>query len=310
MNSNSGSKQIGIEVKLTDRCNERCFHCVNIDGGEEGSDIDHELFTRRLRELDGGLTGHNWSVTEVRMTGGEPLLNITGVTEIARCCGSLGILCGINTNGSLLTDETAGLLRGQGVRIMKISLDTLDSETLRMMRGARASLGRTLEGLRVAVAAGFEVIARYTLTALNRDELLSCYRYAVDSGASGFQVKPLIETGRGRNCGAGLEPDDLASSLESLARAAGGFSLLPEVLCVPPSEAFGLPGKACGSVNKIYISTDGSVSSCNFIPGGEIGSLCARTLEEILSARVQKTGFSRINGHLVLDGCPRYRGCC
>jgi len=40
----------------------------------------------------------------VRITGGEPLLNMSGLTAITECCATSGIKCGINTNRLILAD--------------------------------------------------------------------------------------------------------------------------------------------------------------------------------------------------------------
>lgn len=297
-----------IEVKITERCNQRCFHCVNLDGGPSGEDINHLLIIDRLREqvLRGGCGARK--VREVRITGGEPLLNMPGMTAIAECCADLGIKCGINTNGLLLADgDVLARLKDSGIRIIKISLDSLDSETYDRMRGKRNRLDKVLEGIGSSVKYGFEVMVRFTITALNRDELLPCYRYACEAGAARFQVKPLIAAGLGTSSRAGLSPDELSEAFRELSLAReSSSSCSPEILCTPPSEAFGMAAKTCGSVNKIYIAVNGNVCSCNFVPGRKLGSIVNMTISEILDRRLELERFRNIRGESSLEGCPRY----
>jgi MoaA/NifB/PqqE/SkfB family radical SAM enzyme len=281
---------------------------MNMDGGLNGNcrDIEHRLFIRRLEEFCNGDTPSGWTVDEVRMTGGEPLLNFRGILEIARCCCFMGIPAGINTNGSLLTEDIAGQLKDAGLKVVKISLDTLDEVRLRKICGKGASMRRILEGIRIAIESGFEVIIRFTLSSLNMDELLTCYEYAGAAGARRFQVKPLIEAGRGKIFGARLEPDAFSLAIKELSKASGRISIKPEILCCPPGKSFGMTSKACGSINKIYISTRGLVCSCNFLSVGEIGNIQNETLAGILKAREQKTRTLITDEYTVLGGCPQY----
>jgi len=301
---------ITIEVKITDRCNQSCFHCVNCDGGPSGRDIDHRLFVDRLHKQIIQERSRGRKIKEVRITGGEPLLNMSGLTAIAECCAALKIKCGINTNGLLLADDDVlAQLKDSSIRIVKISLDSLNPVTFGRMRGTRNSLDKVLDGIDRSVESGFEVMVRFTITALNRDELLPCYRHACEAGASRFQVKPLIEAGLGASSGAGLAPGELSRVYEELSLVREkSSSCIPEILCTPPGEAFGVAAKTCGSANKIYVSVNGDVCSCNFIPGRKIGSIENMTFSEILDRRAELESFRTKEGDPVLEGCPRYAG--
>jgi len=302
---------VGIEVKVTDRCNQRCSHCANMDGGKAGLDLDIGLFAGRLRDWGERRTESAWDIREVRMTGGEPLLRVAGVLEIARCCALLGIRCGVNTNATLLTPGAAAELKAAGMTVFKASLDSLDEEMFGRLRGPGASLEQSLRGLRLAVEAGFEVIARYTLCRANRGQLLSCYDHARALGAARFQVKPLVAAGRARGSDEFLNPDEIRLALKELAGAVNGSRTVPEILCWPPDRACGLPGTACGSVNKIYVSARGEVCDCNFIaPARRFGDLASESFERILERRAAAPAIRRRDGHAVLAGCPVYTTSC
>lgn len=306
MSSIGGSNKIGIEVKVTDRCNQNCFYCVNRDGDSGGKDIDHALFVERLQMWRASAERSSWEIEEVRMTGGEPLLNGSGVMAIAAGCRSAGIVSGINTNGSLLTKDIACRLKDAGLSVVKISLDTLEADAFKSMHGSETSLEDSLNGVRVSVEAGFQVIIRFTLSYLNRHELVRCYAYAASAGASRFQVKPLIPAGRGKRCRERLSRRELSDAIRDFSKEVRKTSTVPEILCFPPEEAFGLQAKACGSIRKIYVSSQGLVSLCNFLSGGVFGDLSSQSLGEILDARALHARSEPYLNHRVLAGCPQY----
>ena len=308
MSSIIGPDRIGIEIKLTSRCNLHCLHCVNRDGGPDGRDLDHDLFIRRLREWEVSGEGMRWPIREVRMTGGEPLLNLPGLAAVGFACLEMGIPSGINTNGSLLTESTAGLLREAGIRVVKISLDTLNPCRIREIRGENASLDAVLKGIGIAVRSGFEVIVRFTLTSLNREELVPCYEYAGEAGAARFQVKPLIQAGRAKEIGIRLTPCDFREAVEDLDNRLVPGSVVPEILCSIPRPIPGLAFKACGSIDKLYISSGGEVFTCNFLESAPLGSMESDSLAELFEIRAARAGKRRLGGHLVLEGCPEYHG--
>jgi len=306
MNNINGSKKISIEVKVTDRCNQNCLYCVNSDGVSGSRDIDHMLLTERLREWS-SLPASAWEIEEVRVTGGEPLMHTGALDVIVSACASMGIRSGINTNGTLLTTDIADHLKNAGMKIVKISLDTLQPEINRKICGSEAGLEDTLNGIRTAVDAGFETIIRFTLSRINKDELVKCYAYASSMGASRFQVKPLIPAGRGKMCRERLGREELLSVINNFSKQFHQTTTSLEFLCVPPENTSGLPTKACGSVNKIYISNTGQVSACNYLSNGIMGDLSTRSLEDILNFRSLFTNVELFSNSHVLAGCPQYR---
>lgn len=306
MDSSRVSKTIGIEVKITDRCNQKCFHCVNSDNGKYGSDINHDLIIKRLYEWDRSSHPLHPRIEDLRITGGEPLLNIRSMIEIITCCSKLGIRSGVNTNGSLITMDVASCLRAAGMTVMKISLDAMQNNILKKIRGPEASLKKILNGIRIAVSTGFKVIARFTLCRLNSDQLITCYEFTKLAGVSKFQVKPLINAGRAMGSSEFITKTQILALLQKLSKAADSSPTIPEILCWHPADAFGMRAKACGSINKIYISTDGRVSTCNFLPEGWTDDLTHHRLEEILLNKESNVIARKINGTKVLPLCPQY----
>jgi len=66
-------------------------------------------------------------INEINFTGGEPLLR-NDLSELIGYATSLGIVCGITTNGSLLNKENINGLIDKGVKVFTLSIDALNEE--------------------------------------------------------------------------------------------------------------------------------------------------------------------------------------
>jgi MoaA/NifB/PqqE/SkfB family radical SAM enzyme len=298
-------ESLSFEVKVTDRCNQQCFHCMNDDTRLAGRDLDGDLFVRRLTEWGVERERSALDITEVRMTGGEPLLVLPTVTAISRACTALGIRSGINTNGALLDRSTLALLKASGLSVVKVSLDSLDEEVLRGMRDSSVAVARIAEAVERALALGCKVLVRFTLSARNRDQLVPCYQAARGWGVSKFQVKPLVPAGRAIASGAFLSVPETERAIRELAAAVAGETAAPEILCWPPELAAGLPARACGNTTKMYVNASAAVLHCNFLQGAPYADLHDASLEEV---RLRRRPELRTTGrYAVLAGCPAWR---
>ena len=120
-------------------------------------------------------------VRKIRVTGGEPLIR-RGVDELFTGLGNLPDLetLALTTNGSQLAAQ-APQLRDAGVKSVNISLDSLDPSRFRAITRI-GHLDAVMRGIDAAIAAGFERIRlnAVILEGLNRDEVLSLTRFAID----------------------------------------------------------------------------------------------------------------------------------
>ena len=76
-------RRLGIELKLTDRCNQSCRHCMNADGEAAGVELDPQWILSALRDWAQRPMHPDHVIDEIRMTGGEPLLCMPSVLSIA-----------------------------------------------------------------------------------------------------------------------------------------------------------------------------------------------------------------------------------
>src|SRR6266705_1544486 len=176
-----------LRVSITDRCNERCVYCMPHELQEwlpRSEILTYEETLRLIR------IGVKLGVSKVRITGGEPLTR-RGVLDLVRELPTIPGLhdIGLSTNGTLLAREvepqvTMGqALRTAGIRSVNISLDTLDRQVYSEITG-RDLHTQVLEGIDVAITAGFHQIKLNTVLMLGRNE---------------DQLIPLIEFAAARN---------------------------------------------------------------------------------------------------------------
>lgn len=132
-----------LRVSVTDRCNLRCRYCMPAEGmpwipGEELLS-DEELL--RLVRLFAGM-----GVTEIRVTGGEPLVRRGVPALIGRIVAVPGVReVAMTTNGVLLAGLVDELV-ANGLGRLNVSIDSLDPERFALMT-RRNDLDRVLAGL-------------------------------------------------------------------------------------------------------------------------------------------------------------------
>src|SRR6266851_1767005 len=141
-----------LRVSLTDRCNLRCSYCMPPEGLDWLPGADQLTDDELIRLLT--IAVQRLAITEVRFTGGEPILRRGLAGIVARTAALVPRPeISMTTNGIGLA-RLAGPLHGAGLDRVNVSLDTLDPQTfVRLAR--RDRLADVLAGL--AAAAGTAV---------------------------------------------------------------------------------------------------------------------------------------------------------
>ena len=139
-----------LRVSVTDRCNLRCTYCMPAEGLPWMPKAEMLTDEEMLRII--GLFVRD-GVTQVRLTGGEPLLRRSLVELVA------GIAAlrprpriAMTTNGVGL-ERVARALADAGLDRVNVSLDTIDAETFTQLT-RRDRLGDVEAGLKAAADAG------------------------------------------------------------------------------------------------------------------------------------------------------------
>lgn len=169
-----------LRVSLTDRCNLRCTYCMPEEGLQWLAKPDLLSDDEIVRLVRIAVT--QLGITEVRFTGGEPLLR-PGLVSIVEQCAALEPRpkMSLTTNGIGLK-RTAAALGAAGLDRVNVSLDTLRPDVFKALT-RRDRHHDVLAGLEAAREAGLTPVKVNTvlMPGLNDDEAPDLLAWAVDN---------------------------------------------------------------------------------------------------------------------------------
>jgi cyclic pyranopterin phosphate synthase len=263
-----------LRVSLTDRCNLRCDYCMPPEGLEWLPKPEILTDDEVIRLIRIGV--ERLGITEVRFTGGEPLLR-RGLAGIVQRTAALAPRPEISlTTNAIGLDKTAATLHAAGLNRINVSLDTLRPEVFRKL-ARRDRLSDVLDGLAAAAAAGITPVKVNTVLMrdLNYSEPVSLLRYCLDHGYDlrFIEQMPL-------DAQHGWKRSEMVTAAEILAALSQEFTLTPddpEQRGSAPAEAYlvdGGPARVgviasvtrpfCGSCDRVRLTADGQVRNCLF----------------------------------------------
>jgi len=264
-------RRIGdLRVSVTDRCNFRCQYCMPAEGlpWMERDDVLHFEEIERLVALLASM-----GVTDVRLTGGEPLVRRDFPTLVGMLAPLVEDLS-ITTNGYLLERDAEALVRAGATRF-NVSIDSLQRDRFFEMT-RRDALPRVLRGLEVLASfpeAHPIKVNAVAMRGFTEDEVLPFARFArehpyevrfiefmpldadhawtPDSVLPGADIRAIIEQ-RWPLQPVEREPHATAR----VYRFADGHGSIGFIN--PVSEPF------CGDCNRIRLTADGRLRTCLF----------------------------------------------
>ena len=151
-----------LRISVTDRCSLRCTYCMPEQGVPWLAKTTMLSTEELLRLADVAVS---LGITEVRLTGGEPLLRrdlVDVVAGVAALEGAEGPVEVSMTTNALGLDKAAVALREAGLTRVNISLDTLQTETLQA-DGPAGSARRHVAGIHAAADAGLTPVKLNTV---------------------------------------------------------------------------------------------------------------------------------------------------
>jgi GTP 3',8-cyclase len=263
-----------LRVSLTDRCNLRCAYCMPAEGLDwlprPGLLTDDELI--RLARIGVEMLG----ITEIRFTGGEPLLR-RGLPGIVARTAALRPRpeISLTTNGIGL-DRLAGPLRAAGLDRVNVSLDTLRPDVfLALTRRDRHA--DVLAGLAAAGAAGLTPVKvnAVLMRGINDGEAVPLLRFCLEHS---YQLRFIEQMPL--DAQHGWRRENMVTAAEILDALSAEFSLTPDEASVrgsAPAETFlvgsgparvGVIGSVtrpfCGACDRVRLTADGQVRNCLF----------------------------------------------
>ena len=175
---------------ITSQCNLKCRHCY-IEATEaakagEMTTADGMAFIDDLAEM---------KVPVLMFSGGEPLVR-PDLFELAAYAVEKGLRIVLSTNGTLIDDFTAELIREAGFQYVGVSIDGCE-ETHDMFRGEKGAFAAAIAGIRAAKAAGNRTGVRFTLNSLNKQDLPAVLELIEREKIDRFCMYHLVYAGRG-----------------------------------------------------------------------------------------------------------------
>ena len=260
-----------LRVSLTDRCNLRCSYCMPAEGLDWLPDDQTLSDDEVVRLID--IAVRRLGVTEVRFTGGEPLVR-RGLVDIVRRTHELGVETSLTTNALGLT-RTAVALREAGLDRINVSIDTVRPETFHQIT-RRDRLKDVVAGLEAARGAGLSPLKlnAVLLRGINDDQASELLQWALDRryDLRFIEQMPLDAQHQWNRT-------DMITADEIFDRLSADFTLTPhgEPRGSDPAELFdvdGGPGTVgiiasvtrpfCGDCDRVRLTADGQVRNCLF----------------------------------------------
>ncbi|MDP9417959.1 MAG: GTP 3',8-cyclase MoaA [Actinomycetota bacterium] len=262
-----------LRVSLTDRCNLRCSYCMPAEGlawlPKPELLTDDEI----VRLVAVGVAE---GITEVRLTGGEPLLRpgLPGlVARMAQLRPRPAI--SLTTNGIGL-HRLARDLAAAGLDRVNVSLDTLDPGRFRRIT-RRDRLPDVLAGLAAARVAGLSPVKVNAVLQrdVNEDDAVPLLRWAVHEG---YELRVIEQMPL--DAEHGWRRDRMVTADEVLEQLRREFELAPEPAGrrgSAPAESWVVDGGPatvgiiasvtrpfCGTCDRMRLTADGQLRNCLF----------------------------------------------
>jgi cyclic pyranopterin phosphate synthase len=266
-----GRAATDLRVSLTDRCNLRCTYCMPEEGLAwlpKTEVLTDDEIVRLVR-----VAVERLGVTEVRFTGGEPLIR-PGLLGIVAACASLAPRprLSLTTNGIGLA-RLAAPLKQAGLDRVNVSLDTLNPERFQTLT-RRDRHADVLAGLAAAADAGLTPVKinSVLMRGVNEDEAPALLKFAL---AKGYELRFIeqmpLDAQHGWDRSTMITADEILASLRST------YTLEPDPVArgAAPAETWLVDGQRvgvigsvtrpfCGDCDRTRLTADGQVRNCLF----------------------------------------------
>jgi GTP 3',8-cyclase len=261
-----------LRISLTDRCNLRCTYCMPAEGlpwiaRPDLLTVDELVRVARIATELG--------ITEIRLTGGEPLVRPDVVEVVTRLAAlPRAPHLSITTNGLRLA-ALARPLADAGLARVNVSCDTLSPETFQRLT-LRDRLDDVLAGMAAARDAGLAPIKVNTvlMRGVNDHEAAALLRWALADGLNLRFIEQMpLDPQHGWNRAMMVTRAEIMDHLER-----AGFHLTPvDGRGSAPAEEFlvdggpatvGIVGSVtnpfCDACDRVRLTADGHWRSCLF----------------------------------------------
>ena len=270
-----------LQVEVATACNLDCAICLRKGIGRPNRFLSLSDFKRIL---DPGLFRyvglHGW---------GEPLLN-RRTFEMVEYARSKGVITNLTTNGTLIQDRTDEIL-GSGLE--EIAFGVYDPDLLsNVLPDIEDFIGeRNKRSLKVPKAY-FDI----TLYQENQDRIPDLIRSASDVGIEAVIIHRLFNlygVDSEAECLSAEDEKDLFKEIRKIARSIKIELYLPKKHSYP-----------CLIVKRsIFVTVDGKVTPCTYLPEEHLGDALQERLKHILSSKRYRGFVNAMQQHPICGKC-------
>lgn len=182
-----------VDFAITRRCNLRCSHCY-----ADSTDSAHpeELTTAEAMRLITEIAA--MGVQSIVFNGGEPLLR-NDIYQLVNHAHTARLAPLINTNGTLLSTETATRLKNAGLRMITISLKGPDPQSHTEVCGVQGNWDRCLAAMRNTSAVGLPHRLNTLITHETATRVSDFVSLARRTKAETLEFSRFVPAGRGKD---------------------------------------------------------------------------------------------------------------
>jgi cyclic pyranopterin phosphate synthase len=262
-----------LRVSLTDRCNLRCTYCMPAEG-LDWRPHDEVLTDDEVVRLV-GIGVERLGITEVRFTGGEPLLrrglvDIVGRTAALRPRPEISL-----TTNALGLQRTAVGLAAAGLDRVNVSLDSVRAADFATLT-RRDRLHDVIAGIDAALAAGLDPVKvnAVLVRGVNQDQAPELLAWCLARGLHLRFIEQMpLDAQHAWNREDMVSAEEILDSLEPVfdlrpAESERGSAPAEEFLVDGGPLTVGVIASVtrpfCGSCDRVRLTADGQVVNCLF----------------------------------------------
>lgn len=157
-----------VDIELTERCNNRCIHCLINQPEDDQTSISMEMSTEFVKNILIQIA--NLGCLIVRFTGGEPLLR-TDFVELYLFARKLGMFVIIFTNGRLISKKLAVLFsKIPPGRPIEISVYGMHTNSYESVTKSKNGFSQMMQGMRYLLEHKVPFIVKQSILPPNRNE--------------------------------------------------------------------------------------------------------------------------------------------
>lgn len=182
---------LAVSVKLTNKCNYRCIHCIANSGNPGLIEMDTTTVFKLIDELDIN------NVFSVDFTGGECLLRSDFPSILEYSSNKRFLIC-VSTNGSLIDQKCAKMFLQYNVSLVKVSLDSANPLIHNKIRGTNDAFDKTINGIKNLVKIGIPVTIQTALSKINIGEIEDIVNLCIDLDVKNINFFIVVPGGRAK----------------------------------------------------------------------------------------------------------------